>query len=527
MSSAPQETLLEQCRTLCVTHELISPESRVVVAVSGGADSVALLHVLHTLQDTLGCTIHVATLDHGLRGETGAADADFVATLAGSWGLGCTRTTINVPIIMDEHGLGVEAAARLARYTFLLGVALEQDADYIALAHHQQDQAETILMNIIRGSGLDGLSGMALQTPLTEAHLLPDWETVIPDDHDDFLPDDITLIRPLLHTPQHHILAYVQAHELNYRDDISNQDTTRLRNAIRHELLPQLRDYNANMDTALARLADTVSHDLQVLTTSVEQVAAVVLEWTETQPIDANDEPGEAVFVDRTAFGEQPIALQRRLIRKIIMELWPGAQDIAFDLVESARTLILTGRTSTSQSLYDDIRLQVGYDEVIIGYGGAPVYPANLPALATGQHRVLTLDDEQAPFKLGKLELIMYWVIEGRSTDLRPPTPLEVTLAIPEDATLALRTWEHGDRFCPLGMGGKSQKLSDVFVNAKVPVYYRDQVPLLTINDEIAWILAPTASGPVSKIANTFAVRSQQDAMLRLRWQRPTMLPVT
>ena len=121
----------------------------------------------------------------------------------------------------------------------------------------------------------------------------------------------------------------------------------------------------------------------------------------------------------------------------------------------------------------------------------------------------------------GQLKLLSYWVIESRSKDLRFEDPLIATLAIPEGAQLVLRTRQTGDRFRPFGMNGKSQKLSDTFTNFKVPSYYRDHVPLLTINDEIAWFVAPTANGPQARIAEPFAVRSEEQSVLRLRWQMP------
>jgi tRNA(Ile)-lysidine synthetase-like protein len=119
----------------------------------------------------------------------------------------------------------------------------------------------------------------------------------------------------------------------------------------------------------------------------------------------------------------------------------------------------------------------------------------------------------------GKLRLVTYWVVEERSKDLRYDDPLVCTLAIPEGARLALRTRRPGDRFRPFGMGGKSQKLSDTFTNLKAPSYFRDRVPLLTVNDEIAWFVAPTAGGPQSRIADTFAVRAEEQSVLHLRWQ--------
>lgn len=509
-----EHPLLDQFLTTCQHAQLIPPGIRLIAAISGGVDSLVMLHLLQRLQKTLDFKLHVATLDHRLRGEESAADADMVEALAQEWNVPCVRGNVDVLELAIQHELNIEAAARQARYTFLFQMAVRIGADRIALAHHYGDQAETILMHLIRGSGLRGLRGMSYSTPLSESHLLQEWSEWIETDDD---PADFTLIRPLLDIPRGLIEDYATVHQLSPRQDATNNDLTRLRNAIRHELLPAMEKLNPNIMRTLNRLALVVQGDMEVIDGRVENVAAWILEWTETTPGNDGDEPGEVVFMDRSQFAEQPVGIQRGLLRKIIDELSPGVRDVSFDLVERARHLILQGQTGAQCELPDDVTLRVGYDEVTIGYGGDPVYPAHLPALKPGQQALI--DPEGPPFEVGNLKLMTYWVVEGRSKNLHPAGPLECTLAIPDGTQLALRTWQQGDRFKPLGMGGKSQKLSDTFTNLKVPAFYRQKVPLLTVNGEIAWIVAPTANGPQSRIAEPFAVREDSTSVLRLRWQ--------
>lgn len=505
--------VVQQMIETCQHYHLIPPDTPIVAAVSGGVDSLVMLHAFKQL----GIAVHVATLDHQIRGEAGVADAAFVESLAHTWGLPCVRGAVDVPRLAADYGLNLEAAARQARYTFLLEVALRVGAQRIAIAHNHDDQAETVLMHIIRGAGLRGLQGMLYQTSLSEEHLLLDWPDMLGEDID---PSDYLLIRPLLDVPRKAIEAYAAEQGLAPRQDMTNTDTRYLRNQIRHQLLPMLKTMNPNIYETLNRLATVVQGEVAVVDSRIEQVAAWMLEWSETEP-DENGEIGEMVFLDRQAFIDQPPGIQRGLLRKAIFELTPSARDINFDLIERARLLILQGQTGAQCEFPDAVYLRVGYDEVTVGYGGNPIYPFHLPCLHPGQTLQIDPHQEGQVVSAGNLALVVYWVVEGRSKDLRPATPLECTLAVPEGATIGLRTWQDGDRFKPFGMRGKSQKLSDTFINLKIPAFYRDQVPLLTINDEIAWFVAPSANGPQARIADTFAVRDDETAILRLRWQEP------
>ncbi|MBZ0278007.1 MAG: tRNA lysidine(34) synthetase TilS, partial [Anaerolineae bacterium] len=223
-------------------HNLIPPHTMIVVAVSGGADSLALLHLLRDIRKRLRCDLHVATLDHGLRGEAGAADARFVAETAASWGLPVTVGQVSVPALMSQTGQGLEAAARRARYAFLAQTAQTTGAAVIASAHHADDQAETILLHLLRGAGLNGLRGMAYRAPV------PGYP-------------HLTLIRPLLNVTRTEIDSYCREHGLVPREDASNQDVAMLRNRIRAEVLPRLRTINPQIAQALISLADNAAVD--------------------------------------------------------------------------------------------------------------------------------------------------------------------------------------------------------------------------------------------------------------------------
>ncbi len=506
------QTLIQQFIATCEREALLPISRPLIVGVSGGPDSLVLLHILLQLQAEWQLQLHVATLDHGLRGAAGVADADFVEAVAHEGGVACTRGTVDVPAIAARQDMNLEEAARQARYTFFVDLAVEIGARRIAIAHNRDDQAETILMHLIRGTGLHGLQGMRYLSPLSEDHLLADWI-----EGRDIEPETFFLARPMLDITRAMIDVYVQRYQLTPREDVTNIDTTRLRNAIRHRVFPEIKTLNPNIYATLNRLATVVQGDVEVIESRIETVAAWLLEWSETEP-DEDGEAGEMVFMGREDFAKQPTGIQRGLLRKVLFDLTPGLRHVSFETIERARELILRGQTGTQIELPEDVVLQIGYDDVTLGYGGDPVYPPTLPALEPDQ--VAKIDpDGEGKFRAGNLQLMTYWVTEGRSKDLSSLGPLTCTLAIPEGARLALRTWQVGDRFRPFGMRGKSQKLSDTFTNMKVPAFYRDRVPLLTIDDEIAWFVAPTASGPRGRIADTFAVRGEDQSVLRLRWQ--------
>jgi tRNA(Ile)-lysidine synthase len=214
------DDLLDLVRRYAERYALWSDGEVVVVGVSGGPDSLCLLHLLRRLAPESHLTLHVAHLNHGLRGAAGEADAQAVAERAADWALPCTIGRADVPALAVESRTSLEEAAREARYAFLQAVARDRGARTIAVGHNADDQAETVLMHFLRGSGLAGLRGMLPRTALGERFL----------------------VRPLLDMPRSRIEAYCAASNLQPSRDLSNADTTIYRNRLRHELLPLLED---------------------------------------------------------------------------------------------------------------------------------------------------------------------------------------------------------------------------------------------------------------------------------------------
>ncbi|HFD38988.1 MAG TPA: tRNA lysidine(34) synthetase TilS, partial [Anaerolineae bacterium] len=240
--------MLDRVRWLIEQDRLLTSGDRVVVGVSGGPDSLCLLHLLHRLQAEYDLALHVAHLHHSLRGADADADAAFVRQIAAAWGLPCTVEQADVPALAAEGKLAVEEAARQARYAFLRRVAIGVGARIVAVGHNADDQAETVLMHFIRGSGLAGLRGMLPRAPYPQFTNPQSTNSQSTSPH-------LTLIRPLLDISRADILAYCDRHGLTPRFDRSNLDTTYFRNWLRHEALPLLARHNPNVDQVLRRTA--------------------------------------------------------------------------------------------------------------------------------------------------------------------------------------------------------------------------------------------------------------------------------
>lgn len=457
-------------------HHLIPPGSRILVAVSGGADSLVLLHLLHTHQSSLNCTLHVATLDHGLRGDAGANDVGFVVETAGSWGLDVTAGKADVPALARERGLGTEAAARLARYDFLANVAHKVGADRIAVAHHADDQAETALMHLLRGAGLAGLAGMGYRAPLPG--------------HADF-----TLIRPLLNVTRAEIEGYCRERDLQPRQDVTNEDTTYTRNRLRHEVLPYLETLYPQVKRSLIHLADIASVENEFVEQQFESQVLPQITRTEGR-----------VIIPRSVFNQQHPAIQRRFIRWSVQQL-ERSDDLAYDHIVSALEIVLRGEQGAVALLSGGVQMRVDYEEYVVELVDAPIAHSAL---------FLPEDVEISLHIPGNTVLGSGWVIHA-TFDEPSHKRVAAKLEIPLDSRLLLRTRREGDRFVPLGMGGHTQKVGKWMIDHKIPRGLRDAIPLLEINGQIAAILW----GKQWAVSEHFAVRYVENRIIYLGLESP------
>ena len=473
-------------RDAIVRHRLALPGETVVVGVSGGPDSLCLLHVLRRLSPELSLNLHVAHLNHQMRGEDADADAAFVARLAAEWSLPTTIESAAVPALAREEKLAPEEAARRARYAFLAHVASQASARIIAVAHNADDQTETVLMHWLRGSGLAGLRGMLPSTPMSDLRLeIGDWVSTL----ESQLPStestvsnfqSLVLVRPLLAIPRADIEAYCARHALRPRFDRSNLDTTYFRNRLRHELIPFLETYNVNIREVLRRSASVVAADYELLRKQVEET------WEKV----VRTESDRAVIIDLVAWRALPLALRRSTIRKAIHRLRRALRNIDFVHIENAVAILADGETGAQATLPRGLVLTIGYDTIIVADQDYRELP-DLPLLLTGRSEPIAVP--------GRTRLSeTTWVLEAEVVPRFTVPDEDVTTALGWEAYLdaavvgsspSLRPRRPGDRFCPLGMGGRYKRLNEFMINEKIPALWRDHIPLLVNEDgQIAWL---------------------------------------
>ncbi|HYG56971.1 MAG TPA: tRNA lysidine(34) synthetase TilS [Symbiobacteriaceae bacterium] len=453
--------MLEQVRAAVHRHRMLSQGDRVIVAVSGGPDSVALLHVLHSLAPALGLALHIFHMDHGLRGESSAQDAQYVQSLADSLGHPCSVVTLPARQLKSQPG-SLQANARSARYEAMEALAARTGANRVALGHNRDDQAETVLMRFLRGTGTRGLAGIP---PVRDAGA-------------------VAYVRPLLEVSRAEIEQYCRDHELSPRHDPSNSEPTYLRNRLRLELLPHLaQTYNPTVAQNLAQLAAIMREEDQLLDT----MAMEALRQCRV--------PGEGVALAGNVLRNEPLALARRVVRLAAREALAAPVDLGLPAVD--QVLDAASRREGSQSLHLPHGLQVTVEYGICRFhrtaGPSPI-PEAWPVSLTGATA------------LGELGLQVDALPAGN-----PAGPFEAAFDLDRlPGPLSIRFRQEGDRIWPTGMEG-SKKLQDLLVDAKVPRRLRDRIPLLVSGDEILWIIGHRLdrrylAGPASRNVVLFRI---------------------
>ncbi len=450
-------SLLHQVRTTIEQHRLVAPGDTVVVGVSGGPDSLALLHVLRALRGELHIALQVAHLNHRLRGADSDADAAFVAWLAREWDLPATIEAREVAALAREQRLSIEQAARQARYAFLAEVARRIGARVIAVAHHADDQVETVLMHLLRGAGLAGLRGMTAQSQVSGFN--------------------VQLVRPLLDVTRAEIEAYCRANALTPRFDRSNLDTTLFRNRLRHETLPYLQTLNPNLREILRRTARVLADDYDFLDAQTCAAYARIAR-----------EQDDAIVFALDAWRTLHPALQRGTLRHAVQRLRRDLRDVDWTHIEDARRIALEKSTGAQATLPRGLMLTIGYTEFTIADATRAVALPDLPLLRVERVALPTQGTTALPD--------CAWVVETQILTDAPPREArgetDRWAAVFDWAKCrgepALRRRRAGDGFQPAGLGGHTQSLAEFMINVKIPRAARDQLPLLVIGDHIAWV---------------------------------------
>ncbi len=439
---------LELLQNAIVDNELIFAGDTVLVGVSGGADSVALLTGLHKLAPNIGFKLVVAHLNHDLRDEESDTDMAFVEALCATLGVSFFSEKVDVFARATDDGISLEMAARAERYEFFVRAANHFKTKLVATAHTADDQAETVLLKLARGAGIDGLSGISHKA----------------------VRDGICLIRPLLGISRKQLVAFIEDENQSWREDSSNNDTAFLRNRVRHELLPWLKNnLNSSIKETLCRTADILRDEAIWL----DKLCCRLLK-------KYSDKDG----LNTRGLQKEPIAARRRVLR-----LWLGTSGVSIDklsfqLIQRADELLCKNNEgSRSVQLFDGALLTRQYDKLLFELNTDKVV-----------HNSFCIE-VKVPFEIILEEISIRICAKISSGIIKKklgavgelPATGSVSLATIGNKPLFVRSWRAGDRMKPLGING-TQKLQDIFVNEKVPVKQRERIPVVECGDEIIWI---------------------------------------
>jgi tRNA(Ile)-lysidine synthase len=429
----------ERVAATIASRSLIARGQTVLVAISGGADSTALLHALWHLRARLRTQISACHVHHGLRGEEADADARHAAAFAASLGVPYVERRVDAASHAKERRLSLEAAARELRYARLEEAADEMRATCIATGHTADDQAETVLLNIIRGAGPAGLSGMP--------------------------PMRGRVIRPLIDVTHAEVEAYCREEALAFRVDRSNLDPRFRRNRVRLEVIPLLAQLQPNVVSALCRLADVMRAENGYIDSQVD--------WVEREIVR---EEGDRVLITLDGLVAAPLSVQRRIVRRAIARLSGSEADIELERVGAVLELAATGQTGSVIELPGGWQASRSYQDIVIG----PLPPAAAPP--------------------GEWPLPVPGAVEIPAVGMAIRAEYSDEVTVSDDPGLAridaetvtppllVRTWRPGDRFRPLGME-EPVKLQDFFVNARVPRAERARTLLVESAGRIIWVV--------------------------------------
>ena len=438
------DTLKKKVLDTIQKHNMILPGDKIIIGVSGGPDSTALLYLLHDLHEELSCTLHIAHLDHALRGEESKADAEYVLEHARKFKIPITLEAINIrKMITSKESL--ESCARRIRYEFYERVLVSVKGDKIAQGHTRDDQAETVLMRLLRGSGSQGLGG-------------------IPPVRDKY-------IRPLIEISRQEVETYLEKLKITPRIDASNLSTEYERNKIRLELIPFLeKDYRQNIKQILQQTGEILRTEDEFLTKIAEDAMNRFADFLDNHTIQ----------IHIPDFAKLHLALQRRALRLALEKLAGNLMGFDYNHITELLSLALYQSTGKMISLPKGIIAEKIYDNLILKCRQEKILGSiHYPVKLFGETFISELS---MSIKITETEKIHSNYIY---TEDKFQTSFDYDKI---QGGLYIRNKRLGDKFQPLGMTG-TKKLQDFFVDEKIPKSLRDKIPILTDEDKILWIV--------------------------------------
>ncbi len=434
-------------------YSMLNPGDRVGVAVSGGADSVALLQELAMLAEDYDLTLFVLHLNHGIRGEESDRDEAFVIELAGSMGIPADSEKISIPELREKRTGSLEDICREERYAFFERMSQKHGLNKIALGHNLNDQAETVIMRFLRGSGLEGLKG--------------------------FLPvRDGIYIRPLIDSTREEILSFLEERNIRFVTDSSNADDIHLRNRIRNILVPELKaSYNVRLEENVSRTADILRLEDDFIRGSVQEV---ISDWKIER---------DTVRIDIRKLQQLHPALRWRLIKTVLEDRSPAGNGIGYLHVKSVTDLIEGLSPSASVDLPFNLRAQREYDILIISQKKGRVSRIPKSHSPNGGEKSDFSYTVEIPGSVSIVETggkIVFEVIDAGEGDIHSDNAVFMdynSISFP----LVVRNLRAGDRIQPLGMKG-TKKISELLIDEKIPKAGRKAIFLLVDRKSVLWV---------------------------------------
>ncbi len=446
--------LLKKAERTIKKYGMLSEGEMVLIGVSGGSDSVFLLHLLHHLKEKYQLSLHVAHLNHGFRKEA-VKEFDFVKKLTKNLEIPFTGKTADVPSYAKKKRLSKQEAAREARHFFFKEVVKEIGADKIALGHTADDQAETFLMRMIRGSGARGMGGMS-----------PCYKFTV---HS----SQFAVIRPLIEIGRKEIIDYLKKERIPYIKDPSNISNVYLRNRIRNELIPYIeKRYNPKAKETFTHNARILRDEESFLEDYTRRVLPDILTLRKKGRIE----------ILLKSFLMLDKAIQRRLVRIIIEELKGSLKGFSMKHINGVLESIATGQTGRKINLPKGVVIQRDYNLLTFFLKNA--------RLKTQDSRLKTYNvNIRGVTKIPEFGLTLHAEMKKPPVDLGNGK-IKATFDLKKISDkIKIRKRKEGDFFFPIGMGGKSKKLKTYFIDEKVRRDERERIPLLVSGDNILWVI--------------------------------------
>lgn len=474
--------MLTDIETVCREKCKLSDDKPILVGVSGGADSLCLMEVLRQN----GYPIVVAHFNHQLRPDSDA-EANLLEQAVARKNIPSVMGKGDVRRYADGQKVSIEEAARILRYQFLFDQARQLKAQAVAVGHTADDQVETVLMHFLRGAGLKGLKGMTYRS---------------------FLPmfaSDIPVVRPLLGVWREETVVFCAANGLRPYHDPSNDSLNFLRNRIRHLLIPELEGYNPRFREAVWRSSVSLQGDYLLLKEFLETT------WQDCVLLEQDG----LISFDTALFCSYAPALQRNLLRRALEWVMPGLKDVRFSVLERGVDF-LASKENGKVDLIGGVRLflegkhiYLARQDVELPFERWPQMPRHVTRLELPVPGHLDLESGWR-FTCEQWRLPSLAMQQAQTND----DPFQVWIdASSLSQPLEIRTRRPGDRFMPLGMDGHSMKLSDFFINEKLPLRARDGWPLLCAGDTVIWV-------PGYRLAHPFALKDETRQVLYLTLTR-------